>query len=389
MARSYGEEQQSGDDEERQHFLDCCWSLVKYQEDAMHEVRQLEESIKILDENDRALWQAAQAGTSRWIQEVCWRVRVNAQFLGEMPTPEVCGADLGPNEHSIVKQVPDHHRVASRNASKVRTTLRQFVRDWAVEGKEERAACYAPLIEALMKRLPPGGKGGGKGQGKNGWHRVLCPGCGLGRLPFDLACLGYDAQGNEFSYHMLLGGQLILNKCSDANMFTIYPYVLSTTNRRQTNDHLREVKIPEISPRKSLRGGGALSMAAGEFVEVYKDQDGEWDSVLTAFFLDTAKNVFLYIRTIAMLIREGGLWINFGPLLYHYAEMDNEISIELSWEEIRPTVLRYFTISEEEVRPARYTKNPGSLVSVKYKCIFFVATRNAETVRGRSRPVYP
>ncbi len=72
-------------------------------------------------------------------------------------------------------------------------------------------------------------------------------------------------------------------------------------------------------------------MAAGEVVEVYKNQRGEWDAVLTAFFLDTAKNIFLYIRTIAMLIREGGLWINFGPLLYHYAEAENEISIELSF----------------------------------------------------------
>ena len=27
---------------------------------------------------------------------------------------------------------------------------------------------------------------------------VLCPGCGLARLPFDLVRLGYAAQGNEF-----------------------------------------------------------------------------------------------------------------------------------------------------------------------------------------------
>ena len=51
------------------------------------------------------------------------------------------------------------------------------------------------------------------------------------------------------------------------------------------------------------------------------------------FFLDTAKNIFLYIRTIASILRHGGAWVNLGPLLFHYAESPGEVSIELSWEE--------------------------------------------------------
>ena len=35
--------------------------------------------------------------------------------------------------------------------------------------------------------------------------RVLAPGSGLSRLPFECAKRGYAAQGNEFSYHMLQG----------------------------------------------------------------------------------------------------------------------------------------------------------------------------------------
>ena len=41
----------------------------------------------------------------------------------------------------------------------VRSTLRQFVRDWAKEGQAERAASYSPLISALLKHLPPKGAG--------------------------------------------------------------------------------------------------------------------------------------------------------------------------------------------------------------------------------------
>merc|ERR1712151_344093 len=139
---------------------------------------------------------------------------------------------------------------------------------------------------------------------------------------------------------MLLGSHLIMNRCPAANVVSIYPYISSTLNRKGKADHLREIKIPEICPRDLLRKGAFMSMAAGEFVEVYKDQQGEWDAVLTAFFLDTAKNVFLYIRTIASLIREGGLWVNLGPLLFHYADVENEISMELSWEEVRPAILK-------------------------------------------------
>merc|ERR1719343_1372937 len=96
-----------------------------------------------------------------------------------------------------------------------------------------------------------------------------------------------------------------------------------------------------------IDGNAQLSMAAGEFLAVYEDQVNEWDAVLSCFFIDTAKNIFLYIRVLASIIRPGGYLINIGPLLYHYAEMPNEISIELSWEEVRPALCQYFDLVEE------------------------------------------
>merc|ERR1712007_155314 len=112
--------------------------------------------------------------------------------------------------------------------------------------------------------------------------------------------------------------------------------------------------------------------------EVYNRQAKAWGAVLTCFFIDTAKNIFLYIRTIANIIREGGLWSNIGPLLYHYAEQPDAISIELSWEEVKPAIAKYFDFREEpEVREACYTTNEIGLFHTKYRCIFFVATRNS------------
>jgi len=376
-----GCKRQGPDDEEKCHFLDVCYSLLEYRSDALRDISRMQAMVAQLDPHDLALWKSDPA---KLIGEILPRVEANTAFLKLLPSPDVCGVDLGPDAQKVVSEVPDGHRAASRNLSKVRSTLRQFVRDWADEGEPERAASYAPLIEALQRHLPANTRG----CGPRGSIAVLCPGCGLGRLPFDLARLGYAAQGNEFSYHMLLGSHLILNRSAQSKCFRIYPFVLSTTSRRGKDDHLREIKVPNLCPSQVLPPTALLSMAAGEFVEVYKDQQAAWDAVLSCFFLDTAKNIFLYIRTIAMLIRPGGCLINIGPLLYHYADMEHEISIELSWEEVKPNLLTYFEILEEQRRDALYSTNAGSLMAVQYHCVFFVARRNAVPVSGVSNPVF-
>jgi hypothetical protein len=58
---------------------------------------------------------------------------------------------------------------------------------------------------------------------------------------------------------------------------------------------------------------------------------------VTCFFIDTANNILEYVRLLNYLLKPGGSWINFGPLLYHYSEMDHELSVELSYEELRAT----------------------------------------------------
>lgn len=367
----------SGEESEKQHFLDVCWSFVAYADDAQHDLTQLQKGLSKLDATDAKLWGV---DPQEWFKQVRLRVEHNTKFLMMMPHSEVCGADLGPRGEQLVHEVPDKHRVASRNASKVSSTLRQFVRDWAREGEAERLASYGPLIDALGRHLPARK---GKRQAK-----VLCPGSGLGRLPFDLARLGYAAQGNEFSYHMLLGCHMVLNRSATAECHTIFPFVLNMTNRRGALDHLRAVKVPDISPCNSLPPDSQLSMAAGEFVEVYKDQFGAWDAVATAFFVDTAKNIFQYIRIIAQITRKDGFWINLGPLLFHYADVSNEISIELSWEEVKPAIEKYFDIVEECESPSQYAANVSCLTGTRYRCIFFVAKRNTEPISGMSHPVF-
>ena len=91
---------------------------------------------------------------------------------------------------------------------KVRSTLRQFAREWSAEGAAERRESFDPLLSELEARLPLAE------QAKP--PRVLVPGAGLGRLAYEVARRGYVAEGNEWSYFMLLGSNFILNRPADA-----------------------------------------------------------------------------------------------------------------------------------------------------------------------------
>jgi carnosine N-methyltransferase len=63
-------------------------------------------------------------------------------------------------------------------------------------------------------------------------------------------------------------------------------------------------------------------MCAGDFMEVYgaPEQTAQWDAVATCFFIDTAHNVVEYLEVIARCLKPGGVWVNFGPLLFHWAD---------------------------------------------------------------------
>lgn len=37
---------------------------------------------------------------------------------------------------------------------KLKSTLKQFVRDWSEEGKPERDSCYQPIISEIIKNFP-------------------------------------------------------------------------------------------------------------------------------------------------------------------------------------------------------------------------------------------
>ncbi|KAF5367133.1 hypothetical protein D9758_003878 [Tetrapyrgos nigripes] len=280
---------------------------------------------------------------------------------------------------------------------KLRSTLKQLVRDWSEEGAEERKTSYEPMKEALLAHfsdIP-------REERRN--FRVLVPGAGLGRLAYDVANLGFACQGNEFSHYMLLTSFLILNRSEEVKIHTIYPYVHSFSNVPTRASMLRAISIPDVLP--NLPAGSNFSLVAGDFEEIYggkadpdEPQSGLWDAVMTCFFIDTAKNIVNYLRIIHRILAPGGVWINLGPLLWHWENNNtNDPSVELDLAEVKELARKIgfelkvdrFTLlpskfssdkdfdiyQNEKTIDATYTTNSEGMLGYTYRTAFWTATK--------------
>jgi carnosine N-methyltransferase len=136
---------------------------------------------------------------------------------GAAPDPLAAAAAAG-DEHAAAHG----DAVSPHDADKVRYVLKNLVRDWSAEGAAERAQSYGPILSELRRVLAGRLEGGAADAADAAGDadpeeeeepppRVLVPGCGLGRLCAEVAGLGCEALGNEFSYYMLLASHFALN----------------------------------------------------------------------------------------------------------------------------------------------------------------------------------
>jgi carnosine N-methyltransferase len=62
-------------------------------------------------------------------------------------------------------------------------------------------------------------------------------------------------------------------------------------------------------------------------------------------------------------LKPGGLWVNIGPLLYHYSEQPDEVQIEYSWEELEHIIPQLgFEFRKKEFKTCSYTARPDGLL---------------------------
>jgi len=293
------------------------------------------------------------------------------------PYDNIDSKDVRHQYHQRNRYKPTHDDI-----DRLFSTLKQCVRDWSDEGAEERRCCYDPMLDALCAYFD----GLSIPTAQRPRKRVLVPGAGLGRLVYEVAKRGFSAQGNEFSHYMLFPSFWILNRTQKIKEHTLYPYIHSFSNCRNVESLTRAVRIPDILPYE-IPQQVDFSYVAGDFEEIYgavpgnrkghEVQDGRWDAVMTCFFIDTAKNIVNYLRIIHRLLAPDGVWINLGPLLWHFENNNTQdLSIEFDLGEVKRLARSIgFELKEERIIKTSYVGNSQSMLSHTYDCALWTATK--------------
>lgn len=225
---------------------------------------------------------------------------------------------------------------------RTREVLLHFVRDWSEEGADERNVIFEPILDAL-RDVPEADRGA---------MRVLVPGSGLGRLAWEISQLGtsslsdldgrtqgertdqagFKATANELSWYMNLGLRFLIHPSatSTVHQHTIQPFSHRFSNQR-TNDLLfRSTSFADVVPRYSSH----FTIAEGDFLRqsppIGENGTIGYEYIVTEFFIDTGLDIAATLEQIYSLLAPGGLWINFGPLLWSGG---GSVSMELSLDE--------------------------------------------------------
>lgn len=348
--------------------------MISYPLDAAWEVARWEANYARLPPHQQALMKhlpAKYAAAREAMQH-------NAFFIKSMMCiyqEDSCSAPphLAPANAAAAEWAVDHPRTSPEDSDKVRYVFKNLMRDWSAAGAAERDDSYGRICRELKSVLGPARL--------DNPQRVLVPGCGLARLCCDIAAMGYAAQGNEFSYYLLLASSFILNHVTRVEQFTLHPWVHANCNHVTDADQLQAVTIPDTPACSLVSGPDLLSMCAGDFTEVYADPDfrAYFSAVATCFFIDTAHNILDYIQIIWDVLEEGGYWVNLGPLLYHWAD-GPEMSIELSLEDVKVAAQAVgFRILRQEMVDAAYMADSRSMLKSSYRCTFWTMVKDTSS----------
>eukprot|EP00039_Didymoeca_costata_P004083 m.71243 g.71243 ORF g.71243 m.71243 type:complete len:108 (+) comp12227_c0_seq2:831-1154(+) len=95
------------------------------------------------------------------------------------------------------------------------------------------------------------------------------------------------------------------------------------------------------------------------------------------FFLDTARNIIVYLETVFKILKPGGVLINLGPLLYHFDDNREAPSLELCYNELRFIIekIGFEIVREEYPLQSPYIESTQSMMVLSYKCVLFVAQK--------------
>jgi len=240
-----------------------------------------------------------------------------------------------------------------------------IVRDWSIDREEERKETYNLLINEVLKYYPSSKDGSIN-------RKILIPGSGLNRLGYELCKLGFDVEANDYLYLNGFFSDLIFNHAKKGEFF-VYTNIDSFSNFWEEESVFKKYIFPDVDiDLKNNKNYGKLNFSIGDFVQLYNNNNEYFDCVITCYFIDTAQNIIQYIDIIYNVLKKGGLWINFGPLSYHWSTFPEYTSIELPYDKLKEVILNYgFDYINESFKYSTFGYMDGNMHNDLFKCINF------------------
>ncbi|CDK26162.1 unnamed protein product [Kuraishia capsulata CBS 1993] len=311
-----------------------------------------------------------------------------------------------------------HHALES-DFAKVDNVVSQILREWTEDGKAERDVCFGKILGELQERFP--------NVEERPQLKCLLPGTGLGRMLLEMVRLGFLSIGNEYTYHMITMSFFILNNVQRPNQYTLHPFLGKSKNVSSRENQLKSVTFPDSSPHErtkfmeqnpQIEFSDLMSMVTGSFLDLYgppglsfsneytanietaefrSQNKSSLDVIATCFFLDTAINIIDYLKAIHHCLKPNGIWLNFGPLLWHWEDDNTTIKLtsqnrdgsqkdeyvptkglELSRDDLIQLCndIGFVFEKHESGLEATYGSDRRSLGEFRYKCEFWVCRKS-------------
>lgn len=234
------------------------------------------------------------------------------QLLNRNPIDNVDGRELlsvcnglgyDYQENGTLKRRVAHTKTLSpkSNQSRVNEAISHVCRDWHPSYGQERK----PLVDFITARL--------KSSRFQGRTLVVVPGSGAGGIAHEVALAfpEFDVHSVELSTLMYLCNEFALGYNQQVS---IKPFAQHFSGQLGTDNQVRDYRI-DLS---KVKRPSNLHVHLGDFCEFKPCEEYDQIIVASAYFIDTAENLFSYFDAIENLKSSCSelQWINVGPLKY-------------------------------------------------------------------------
>jgi len=298
-------------------------------------------------------------------------------------------AKTGPYKHSLSPGVPatpleEESRwefcLAPLCQDSAHAVFLQLAREWSHESANANCltrtsafTCGELMAEACQSAHTPCSRES-FGQTLARPLRVLVPGCGTGRIAYDVAAAlpeGSAIHAMDASLAMLVAFRAILrqNKMQqEPKLWRIYPGLLADPNSWSLNARSATASLQPPNAHEVEHAANSLHLHLSDFLvsRGSKDQT-RYDAVVTVYFLDAVASLPEVLQCIVASLRSGGIWIQCGadPLRFLHPDAGH-----FSWDEMKALAFALgFRLVKEESFVAEYM--PHASQSIVNRCICF------------------